>query len=85
MPPIDYLSGVIVPLLQHPSTFKASIANDDMGILITMKVHKEDMGVVIGKKGDTANAVRHLLRLLGIHQHARISLRIDEPDPITEI
>lgn len=79
--PIDtYLAQVIQPLLSKPEKAKISSSTDDMGVLLTLIVAKEDMGPVIGKQGDTAKCIRHLLRIAGIKQGARVSLKINEPD-----
>ena len=38
------------------------------------------MGQVVGRKGATANAIRSLLRIVGIKHDARVNLKIDEPE-----
>jgi predicted RNA-binding protein YlqC (UPF0109 family) len=35
--------------------------------------------VVVGKAGETAKAVRHLVRIVGIRSNARVSVKINEP------
>ena len=51
-----------------------------MGVLITLKVNPEDLGKVIGKKGQTINAVRTVLRVIGLKNKARINLKLEEPE-----
>ena len=51
-----------------------------MGVLLTLKVHPEDMGQVIGKAGSTARAIRNLVRIVGLKNHARVNLKIEEPE-----
>ncbi len=51
-----------------------------MGILLTVTVAPEDMGSVIGKAGETAKAIRHLVRIAGVKQSCRVSVKINEPD-----
>ena len=51
-----------------------------MGVLLTLEVDKEDMGQIIGKSGQTAKALRVLLRVLGSKNNARVNLKIVEPD-----
>ena len=53
---------------------------DDLGILITLKASKNDMGKIIGKDGQTAKSLRVLLRMMGAKQDARMNLKIVEPE-----
>lgn len=79
--PIDtYLAQIIHPLLTKPDSARINVSSDEMGVLLTLVVAKEDMGSVIGKQGETAKCVRTLLRIAGIKQNARVSLKINEPD-----
>ena len=50
-----------------------------MGVLLELTVAPEDMGKIIGKDGQTAKAIRTLLRVLGAQINARINLKIIEP------
>jgi predicted RNA-binding protein YlqC (UPF0109 family) len=79
MPISDYLSAILTPLLNHPEALTVTETQDQMGILLSVMVHKEDMGVVVGKAGETAKAVRHLVRIVGIRSNARVSVKINEP------
>jgi hypothetical protein len=38
------------------------------------------MGQVIGKSGSTARAIRNLVRIVGLKNHARVNLKIEEPE-----
>lgn len=51
-----------------------------MGTLLTLIVAPEDMGPVIGRAGETAKAIRHLVRIAGVREGARVSVKINEPD-----
>ena len=50
-----------------------------MGVLLTLKVAQSDMGKIIGRAGNTAKAIRTLLRVVGMKNDARVNLKIDEP------
>lgn len=79
--PIDaYLAQIILPLCHKPDAVKIAASTDQMGVLLTVTVDKADMGVVIGKSGETAKAIRHLVRIAGIKASARVSVKINEPD-----
>lgn len=79
--PIDsYLLAVVTPLLSKPGSVTISQTQDDMGILLALTVAPEDMGPIIGKMGETAKAIRHLVRVAGVKQNMRVSVKINEPD-----
>ncbi|MEK7504828.1 MAG: KH domain-containing protein, partial [Patescibacteria group bacterium] len=52
---------------------------DEMGVLMSLDVHPDDMGKVIGRSGNTAKAIRILLRVVGMKNNARVNLKINEP------
>lgn len=84
MSPQDYLISIISPLLKNPESLAVETSNDEMGVLLTVSLHPTDMGIVIGKAGETAKAIRLLLRIIGSQHQARISMRINEPEGSTK-
>lgn len=76
----DYLVSLVTPLLRFPGELRISETQDKMGVLLTISVHKEDMGTVVGKAGATAGAIRQLVRMVGLRSNARVSIKINEPD-----
>lgn len=80
LPVENYVRSVILPLLSNPGALQVSQSSDDMGVLLSITVAPEDMGGVIGKTGATANAIRQLVRIVGLKHDARVSLRFTEPD-----
>ena len=79
----DYLANVVTPILTHPDAFNVSQKHDDMGVLLSIDVHQEDMGLIVGKGGETAKAIRHLVRIVGLTGKQRVSIRINEPEGST--
>lgn len=75
-----YLADIIHPLLTKPEGAQIIQSSDDMGILLTLVVHADDMGPLIGKMGETAKAIRHIVRIAGVKQNMRVSVKINEPD-----
>jgi ribosomal protein S3 len=51
-----------------------------MGVLMTLEVNAADMGKVIGRSGNTAKAIRTLLRVVGMKNNSRVNLKINEPE-----
>ncbi len=51
---------------------------DENTIAVTLKVDNSDIGKVIGKHGNTVNAIRTLLTAVGGKEHHRATLQILE-------
>jgi hypothetical protein len=76
----EFLEYIIKALVDHPEDVKISRKVDEMGVLLSLKVNPEDMGQIIGKAGSTARAIRSLVRIVGLKNHARVNLKIEEPE-----
>ena len=76
---VQFLEYVVKALVSHPDDIKIKRTVDEMGVLMTLDVHPDDMGKVIGRSGNTAKAIRILLRVVGMKNNARINLKINEP------
>jgi predicted RNA-binding protein YlqC (UPF0109 family) len=75
-----FLDFVVKSLVDHPEEVKITRTIDEMGVLLTLTVNKDDMGKVIGRSGATAKAIRTILRVVGMKNDARVNLKIDEPE-----
>jgi hypothetical protein len=76
----DFLEFIVKSLVDHPSDVKIDRKVDEMGVLLSLKVNPEDMGQIIGKAGSTARSIRSLVRIVGLKNHARVNLKIEEPE-----
>ena len=76
----EFVEYVVKALVDRPGDVTSDRTVDEMGVLITLKVHPEDLGQVIGRSGQTAKSIRTLLRVVGAKNHARVNLKIYEPD-----
>ena len=75
----EFLEFVVKGLVEHPEDVKINRVVDEMGVLLTLDLNAEDMGKVIGRSGNTAKAIRTLLRVVGMKNNARVNLKISEP------
>jgi len=76
----EFVEYVVRAIVNHPEDVKTDRIIDERGVLITLHVHPEDMGYVIGRQGQTARAVRTLLKIVGAKANARVNLKIYEPE-----
>ena len=74
-----FLEYVVKELVDHPEDVQVTRSVDQMGVLLTLDVNAEDMGKVIGRQGNSAKAIRTLLRVVGMKNNARVNLKINEP------
>ena len=75
-----FLDQVVKSLVEKPEKVEINRTVDEMGVLLTLKVDQEDMGKIIGRDGNTAKAIRTLLRVVGMKNNARVNLKINEPE-----
>ncbi len=75
-----FLESVITSLVDNPTDVKIVRTVDEMGVLLTLTVNPADMGKIIGRAGNTAKAIRTLLRVVGMKNNARVNLKINEPE-----
>lgn len=76
----QFLEYVVKALVEKPEEVKVERTVDEMGVLLTLKVNQDDMGKVIGRSGQTAKAIRTILRVVGMKNDARVNLKIEEPE-----
>lgn len=62
---LDYLARELV---DDPDDVRVEEAEDDRGVVLTLRVAKEDMGKVIGRGGRTARAIRVVVKAAGMRE-----------------
>jgi len=78
--PEVFLEDLVKKLVDNPDDVKVAKTIDDLGVLLTLDINKEDMGQIIGKEGSTAKSIRTLLRIIGMKNNARVNMKINEPE-----
>ena len=76
----EFLEYVVKTLVDKPEKVEINRTVDEMGVLLTLTVDPEDMGKIIGRQGNTAKAIRTLLRVVGMKNDARVNLKVNEPE-----
>lgn len=76
----EFVEYIIRGIVNHPDDVRTERIVDERGVLITLHINQEDMGYVIGRQGQTARAVRTLLKIVGAKENARVNLKIYEPE-----
>lgn len=78
--PLEFLEYVIKSLVSHPADVRIDRTVDEMGVLMTLHCHPDDMGKIIGRNGVTAKSIRTLLRVVGTNASERVNMKIMEPE-----
>lgn len=76
----EFVEYIVRAIVNHPEDVRTERIVDERGVLITLYIHPEDMGYVIGRQGQTARSVRTLLKIVGAKENARVNLKIFEPE-----
>ena len=75
----ELLETIIKAIVKTPADVKIERQVDQRGVFLKLWVDKADMGLVIGKGGKNASAIKLLLKLMGYNHNVMVSLKIEEP------
>jgi len=76
MKEVEFLKYLVENLVENKEDIFIERIEDDFWILLTLKVNKDDMWIIIWKSGNTVNSLRTLLRLLWVKLNKKINLKI---------
>ncbi len=76
----QFLEMIVKNIVSNPNDVSVDRTVDEMGVLLTLKINPADMGYVIGRKGQTAQAIRTLLKIVGAKNNSRVNLKIFDPE-----
>jgi predicted RNA-binding protein YlqC (UPF0109 family) len=76
----DLVKYIARSLVDDPTQVEVSERRYGASTNIRLRVAKEDMGRVIGRRGRVANAMRMLLRVAAARSQKRAKLDIVEPE-----
>ncbi len=79
----EFVEFIIKHIVNNPDAVSVTRTVYELGVLLSVKVDPSDMGLLIGRSGSTAKAVRTLARIVGMRNNARVNLRIEEPEGST--
>jgi len=72
----DFLKFMISSIVDDDSSVVIDEKVDEMGVLYTIKLDKTEAGKIIGKDGQTAKALRLILKIVGYKYKIRASLKV---------
>ena len=76
MQEVEFLQFIVENIVTNKEDIKIESKDDELGTLLTLQVHEDDMGIIIGKKWATVNSLRSIHRLLGMKTGKKINLKV---------
>ncbi|HLD26520.1 MAG TPA: KH domain-containing protein [Patescibacteria group bacterium] len=58
-----FLTTLLKKIVAHPQSLMVTLSQDDYSFILSVHSDESDYGRIIGKKGKTINALRHLTYL----------------------
>ena len=78
MQEVEFLKFIVENIVSNKEDISIDRTEDELWVLLTLKVNPSDMGVVIWKKWAIINSIRSLLKILWNKISKRINLKVVE-------
>lgn len=75
----DLLSFIVTSLVTKPEAVLIDEQKEEGNLNLNLTVDLSDMGLIIGKNGQTIRAIRKLLTVRAIAENIRVNLQLVEP------
>ena len=75
----DLLNFIVTSLVTKPEAVKIDEQKQNGDVNLNLTVDPSDMGLIIGKGGQTIRAIRKLLTVRAIAEAVRVNLQLTEP------
>lgn len=76
----DLVEYIVKGIVNHPDDVQVDENNQGGEVYLVLNVNPEDMGIVIGKSGQTIKAIRKILTVRAMAENARVYLQLGEPN-----
>ncbi len=74
------LKTILQGLVTRPEEIKINRQIDEMGVLLSIQVNPQDMGIVIGRNGAMATAIKTVMKAVGKANNMNLRVQFLEPD-----
>jgi predicted RNA-binding protein YlqC (UPF0109 family) len=74
----DVLEYIAKSLVDHPDEVSITEVEEDDEVVLELRVHPEDMGKIIGKRGRTAKAIRTMVKAAATREGTNATVEIVE-------
>lgn len=73
---VELVRSIAVSLVEHPEQVEVSQSEVDGTTVIQLKVAEDDMGMVIGKQGRIAKAIRTVVKAAATKENRKVMVEI---------
>jgi predicted RNA-binding protein YlqC (UPF0109 family) len=81
---VQILTDILANLTTIPNKVEIERSEDEQGVLLTVKVDANDMGIVIGRSGSMATALKTILKAIGKANDLNVRITFLEPENSTK-
>ena len=75
---VDVLTYIAKSLVDNPDDVEVTPVDEEDEVVLELRVHPDDMGKVIGKRGRTAKAIRTMVKAAATREGASATVEIVE-------
>ena len=75
----DLLEFIVTNLVTKPEAVSVEEQSEEGNVNLNLTVDPEDMGLIIGKGGQTIRSIRKLLTVRAIAENVRVNLQLNDP------
>lgn len=73
---VEFLNYIIKSIVDNKDNVYIERKEDELWILLTLKVDKDDMWTIIWKNGNTINSIRTILRIYWLKINKKINIKV---------
>ena len=73
---VALLSGLVRPIVDNPDAVSVLSEENESGLVLTLKVAEDDIGMIIGKHGKIARALRTVIKAAAKITGKKVSVEI---------
>ena len=77
---MDALNSILKSLVTKRDEVKVNRQLDELGVLLSIQVDPQDMGIVIGRNGAMATAIKTVMKAVGKANNMNLRVQFLEPD-----
>lgn len=81
----DLLNYIVTSLVTNPDAVVIDEQMQEGNLDLILTVDPVDMGLIIGKGGQTIRSIRKLLTARAIAENVRVNLQLNDPNPKPEV
>lgn len=70
------LNNIVAALVDYPDDVDIKESSSEKALVFELRVHPDDVGKVIGKKGRTINAIRTVLKSVSLNKEKKVMIEL---------